>query len=112
MSELDTLVDQFDGLLNGIRTKYSLEEWRYAYRKIIYSGAVKILREHPEIVIGPRPAPPRQLPEDPIQEGGGTGKGWQPPPPFIDSTKPPYRPSAICELACCIALGTCPPHQT
>jgi hypothetical protein len=82
MSDLDTLAEQFGRLLEGVRGEYSLEEWRHAYRKIIYSGGMKILQAFPEIIIGP----PR-----------GVAAG----PP------PPYHPSGIGEYLC-VVLGNCP----
>jgi hypothetical protein len=113
MSELDTLAKQFEQLLEGIRDKHSLEEWRYAYRKVIYSGALKIFEVHPEVIIGPSPATLE------LQARGGPGPGDGPrnvggnPPPYtILGERPPYRPSAVILQAACIALGNCPPPQT
>jgi hypothetical protein len=111
MTELDKLTEQFDGLLNGIREKYSLEEWRYAYRKVIYSGAMKIFKEFPVVIIGPPPPPPQQE-----QKGGAVGSGPEfmrnPPPITVLGERPPYRPSCTILLAACIALGNCPPPST
>src|ERR1700729_454777 len=64
MSALDALPGQFDGLLEGIGTEYSLEELRYALRKVIYSGAMKLYKDHPEIITG-LPAPPPSPPPPP-----------------------------------------------
>jgi hypothetical protein len=117
MSELDTLTEQFEGLLEGIRGKYTLQEWRYAYRKVIYSGAMKILEDFPAIIIGPPPPPPPQLQEQRAPtHGGGAAKGGpgphpvvqQPPAIIIAGQRPPPYPSSIGELVC-IALGDC--HQ-
>jgi len=115
MSELDTLTEQFERLLEGIRSKYTLEEWRYAYRKVIYSGAMKILEDFPEIIIGPplQPSPRLQEQRAPTHGGGapmgGPGPypgGQQPPAIIIAGQRPPPYPSAIGELVC-IALGNC-----
>jgi hypothetical protein len=99
MSALDTLPEQFDRLLEGIGTEYSLEELRYAFRKVLYSGAMKLYRDYPEIIVGPPPPrpPPAQQPQQPQQLQGGRG-------PHIDGQLPPYRPNAICEWVC-TALG-------
>jgi hypothetical protein len=86
MSELDKLTEEFERLLEGVRGKHSLDEWRYAYRKVLYSGGMKILEQFPEIILGP---------VHPVSAG----------PP------PPYHPSAINELLC-IVLGNCPPQKT
>jgi hypothetical protein len=82
MSDLDTLAEQFERLLEGVRGKYTLEEWRHAFRKIIYSGGMKILQTFPEIIVGP-------------VHGVAAGQ------------KPPYRPSATGEFLC-VVLGDCP----
>jgi hypothetical protein len=97
MSDLDTLTEQFERLLEGIGTEYTLEEWRYAYREIIYAGAMKILEEFPEIVVGPAPS---TLPQQ--QQGPGFH-------PAAPGQRPPYYPSGIFHLVC-IALGNCPPQ--
>jgi hypothetical protein len=101
MSELDTLTEQFERLLEGIRGKYTLEEWRYAYRKVIYSGAKKLLDDFPVIVIGPPPLPP-QLQE---KKGPAPGGGPLPPPSSTAGEQPPYRPNAVCVLVCTV-LGS------
>ncbi|MEO7205196.1 MAG: hypothetical protein ABI356_10340 [Steroidobacteraceae bacterium] len=113
MSELDSLPEQFERILEGIRTNYPLEEWRYAYRKVIYAGAMRILKDFPEIIVGPPPALPQVQEQRGPTYGGGAqiGGGHNPPPKFIDGQKPPYRPSAIIELVC-IASGNCPPAQS
>jgi hypothetical protein len=100
MSDLDTLTEQFERLLEGISTEYTLEEWRYAYREIIYAGAMKILEEFPEIVVGPAPSTPPQQ-----QQQQQQGPGFHPAAP---GQRPPYYPSSIFHLVC-IALGNCPP---
>jgi len=118
MSELDTLTEQFERLLEGIRTKYTLADWRYAYRKVIYSGAMKILEDFPEIIIGSPPQPSPQLQEQRAHGGGAPMAGpgphpgvQQPPAIIIAGQRPPPYPSDIGELVC-IALGTCqPPGQ-
>jgi hypothetical protein len=109
MSELDSLPEQFERLLGGIGTGNSLEEWRYAYRKVVYSGAMRILKEFPEIIIGPPPPPPqlqRQPGPGPAPGGNPQIGGGNRPPYSTAGQQPPYRPNAIHELLC-IALGTC-----
>ena len=103
MSDLDELPAQFDRLLGGIGTGYSLEEMRYALRKVIYSAAMKLYEDHPEIIIGPvplpAPPPPPQQQQQPQPQQQGVGRG-----PHIAGQQPPYRPNAICEWVC-TALG-------
>ena len=106
MSNLDTLAEQFEQLLEGVRGKYSLEEWRYAYQKIIYSGAMKILENFPEIIVGPAPMPMES------KKGSGPTRGdpatlGKPLHPVIAGQTPPYHPSSISKLVC-IVLGNCP----
>ena len=98
MSELDTLTQEFDRLLDGIRTDASLEEWQYAYRKIIFSGAMKLLENFPEIIIGPPPSPP-----PPGEEQGSNLRAGAH--PITDGQPPPYRPSTICQLVCIVVNG-------
>jgi hypothetical protein len=103
MSELDIGAEQIAQLFGRIGGK-NLEESRYAYRKILYAGAMKILRDFPEIVIGPPPdpSPQQQQQEHPVFGGGAGGNPGRG--PGIAGEKPPYRPSAVCQLVC-IASG-------
>jgi hypothetical protein len=86
MSELNKLTEEFERLLEGVPGKHSLDEWRHAYRKIIYSGGMKILEVFPEIIVGP---------VHPVAAG-------QP---------QPYRPSAVINEFLCTVLNTCPPQN-
>jgi hypothetical protein len=108
MSELDTLTGQFKGTLDGIHTKYTLEEWRYAYREIIYAGAMRILEEFPEIIIGSPPSPSAQPQGQQSPTRGDPALAGGPRSPRIDGERPPYHPNGIGQIVC-IALGNCPP---
>jgi hypothetical protein len=106
MADLDALTDQFTKLL-GNTTNKSLAEWRYAYRKVIYSMGLRILEDFPEIILGPTPsAVPLEMKKGPPGDfpdfGGGAPGGHA----TIAGQQPPYRPSAIITLAC-LALGDC-----
>jgi hypothetical protein len=107
MSELDAKTQQIEQLFAGIGAS-DLEEWRYAYRKIIYAGAMKILRDHPEIIIGSPPDPSSEQQQQQQQQqrpaSGGAALGNPGRNPVIDGQPPPYRPSAVCHLVC-IVLG-------
>lgn len=113
MSDLDALTEQFQRLLDGIRDKHTLEEWRFAYRKIIYAGAIKILDDFPEIIIGPAPLPVRSEKKGGPTRGNPVTLGPPGHPVGIAGQAPPFHPSAIGELLC-VVLGTCPqpPQQT
>jgi hypothetical protein len=112
MSVLDAEIRQIEQLFRGDGAN-DLEACRYAYRKIIYAGAMKILRDHPEIIIGSPPDPtseqqqqqqqqPQQQQQRPASGGGALGNPGRN--PVIDGQPPPYRPSAVCQLVC-IVLG-------
>ena len=105
MSELDAEIRQIEQLFRGDGAN-DLEACRYAYRKIIYAGAMKILRDHPEIIIGSPPDPTseqqQQQQQRPASGGGALGNPGRN--PVIDGQPPPYRPSAVCQLVC-IVLG-------
>jgi hypothetical protein len=110
MSELDEVTKQLKAALKGIKEKYTLEEWRYAYADIIYAGAMKILGEFPDIITGmppARPAPPQEkrgpTPVEPASFGG-------PRHPGVEGERPPYHPN-VCPIVC-ITLGNFPPHPT
>jgi hypothetical protein len=112
MSEFDSKTDQMQQLFQGIGGEYSLEESRYAFRKLIYFGAMKLLRDFPEIVIGPEPMQADQGRAGGHPEGSGSafagGHGVLHP---VDAGQPPpFRPSDIGRLLC-IALGNCPPQS-
>jgi len=111
MSDLDTLAEQFERLLEGVRGKYSLEEWRFAYRKVVYSGAMKILDDFPELIVGPRPLPLQSKKAAGPTRGEPTTIAGPGHPVVIAGQPPPYHPSAIGELLC-VVLGTCPKQTT
>jgi hypothetical protein len=110
MSDLDALTEQFQRLLDGIRDKHTLEEWRFAYRKIVYAGAMKILHDFPELIVGPVPLARQSKKAAGPTRGEPTTIAGPGHPVVIAGQPPPYHPSAIGELLC-VVLGTCP-HQT
>jgi hypothetical protein len=110
MSELDDITNKLKADLKGIKNKYTLEEWRYAYANIIYAGAMRILGEFPDIVTGlppARPAPPPEQrgPANPEPASFGAARN-----PRIDGERPPYHPN-VCPIVC-MTLGNCPPPPT
>jgi hypothetical protein len=109
MSELDTLANQLEALLEGVKTKFTLAEWRYASRKVIYSMGLEILEKFPDIVIGQPPIPQKGPPQAMRMSspGGPAASGDPGVHPIIDDQQPPYRPSAVGTLVC-LVLGDCP----
>jgi hypothetical protein len=109
MADLDALTNQFAKLLGSTENEYTLAEWRYAYRKVIYSMGLRVLMDFPEIIVGP---PPSSVGSTPLMEKGppgdspGFGGGNPGSHPIIAGQQPPYRPSAIGTLVC-LVLGDC-----
>ena len=99
MAKRDAFVADFKKLLETI-SDYSLPQWQFAYRNVIYSMGLEILKKFPSDVVGP----------DPSEPGGpapraamGTANPWSP----AGSGGPGGHPNTICELACA-ALGVGP----
>jgi hypothetical protein len=98
MAKGDAFIGDFKKLLESIPSNYSLPQWQFAYRQVLYLMGMKILENFPADVVGPDPsgvqAPGPKLALKPGSPGGGvslgqTGGG---------------HPSAICDLVCA-ALG-------
>jgi hypothetical protein len=118
MSDLDVLTEEFAKRLRAIpnTNTYSLEQWQYAYQKIILSMGLQIIEKFPAVVIGrdpslsppratqgppppPPPPPPPSLPPPPIVIING-----QPPPYHTFSQQPPYHVLVVAS----VALSDCP----
>jgi hypothetical protein len=105
--DLDAVTKEIVRLLESIPAeKYSLEERRHAFRRVVYKGAMKILEDFPVIIVGPPPGRPRAEEEQlPTNENAAFFGG--PRHPRTDGERPPYHPSGINWLLC-QSLGTCP----
>jgi hypothetical protein len=74
MSTPNPFSDQFLSLLKNMPGNYSLEEWQYLYREVIFLMGMQILQRFPQDVLGP----------DPFAQGHGGGVQ-----PGSSSTLPP-----------------------
>ena len=53
-STLDSLVAEFERRLGTVE-KSSLEQWQFAYKKVIFAMGLKILEQFPRNALGPEP---------------------------------------------------------
>jgi hypothetical protein len=63
MSNREVFTEKFRQLLREIPDNYSLQEWQFLYRQVIFSMGMRILERFPNDVVGPdpfsgAPAPP------------------------------------------------------
>jgi hypothetical protein len=84
MDTRDNFIKEFDELMETPRD-YSLEQWQYVYKKVVFSIGMKILKEFRRDVFGPDPfngagttkSPNKGRP--PAADGGpGPGPGGHP----------------------------------
>ncbi len=73
MSTTDPLIADFEQLLDRRTERFSLQEWQYAYKKVIFNMGLKILERFPQNAFGPPPPPPM-----PAGAGGEPGSGHGP----------------------------------
>jgi hypothetical protein len=78
----DEFIAGLEKLLDKIPESRSLEEWRHLFRRAIYTVGMRILRGHPEIVVGPVK--------------------------YVGGSRPPPHPSEFI----CLITGDCPPPPT
>ena len=62
MSTSDALIASFELLLNKDTDRFSLEDWQFAYKRVIFNMGLKILNKYPSNAFGPDPS-----------ENGGAG---------------------------------------
>ena len=93
MATRDVFINEFEKLLEGIPKTYSLQQWQYAYRNVVYSMGLKILKNFPEDVVGPDPTEPvGAAPNSTITSLGESSA----------HTGPGPHPNTICKLACAV----------
>jgi hypothetical protein len=125
MSAEDDLIGGLESLLDRFPANADLAAWQHAFRRIVYTAGMRVLKNHPELIVGPAPShqalglqPPMPAPMPmmhTIHAGG-------PPPAVVGGPvhampagggmQPPYRPNF--GMFGCIVSGTCqtPPPQT
>ena len=101
MAKRDAFTEDFKKLLETIPDNFSLPQWQFAYRQVLYSMGMRILEKFPADVVGPDPAGlggsgPR-LALSPGKSGGVTSEGQT----------GGGHPSIICTLVC-LVLGVTP----
>jgi hypothetical protein len=93
MAERDVFIEDFKVLLNRIPRTYSLPQWQFAYRQVIYSMGLKILENFPKDVVGPDPTEPvAAAPYSTITSAGASSAHVGPGP----------HPNIVCKLACAV----------
>jgi hypothetical protein len=93
MAERDVFIKDFKGLLDEIPNTYSLEQWQYAYRQVVYSMGLKILENFPHQVVGPDPTEPVAAAPNSTMTSVDASSA---------RTGPGPHPNTICKLACAV----------
>jgi hypothetical protein len=76
MSKTESVVADFELLLDKIPKTFTLEQWQFAYKQVIFTMGMKILEQFPDNAFGPKPAnPPVKPVRGPNQAGGGPTGG-------------------------------------
>lgn len=116
-STLDSLVADFERRLGSIDGS-SLQQWQFAYKKVIFAMGLKILEHFPKNALGPPPnaeGPDGGAPGPrggPIihSPGGGTGTGPGPHPgPIAHPSGGPWGGPIIHIAIAALDLGPPPP---
>lgn len=90
MSKSDPLSTEFERLLEKVPSTFTLEQWQFAYKKVIFSMGLKILELFPDNAFGPPPTKSPVKGRGPFAAGPGPGPiihianaalGLAPPPP-------------------------------
>lgn len=105
MAKRDAFIDEFKKLLEKFAAEYSLPQWQFAYRQVIYTMGMEILQNFPGDVVGP--APSGLQAEGPPHAGGSPGKGLTESAAGTGGPGPGHHPSIICEFGC-LVLGVTP----
>jgi hypothetical protein len=75
MSTSDPLIADFERLLDKIPATFTLEQWQFAYKKMIFTMGLKILEKFPENALGPKPTKSPPKGRGPFTAGGPWGQG-------------------------------------
>ena len=96
MAKRDAFLEEFKSLLGSIPKDYSLPQWQFAYRQVLYSMGMRILKKFPDAVVGPDPS---------AAQGAGPKPGQSPSKSRgagIDGQTGGYHPSIVCKLVCTV----------
>jgi len=105
MAKPDAFIDEFKELLEKFAAQYSLPQWQFIYRQVIYTMSMEILQNFPSDVVGPDPAGLQAAGSR--HAGGSPGKGPTETAAGTGGQGPGHHPSIICELTC-LVLGVTP----
>jgi hypothetical protein len=76
MSTNDSVIADFEQLLDRVPDDFTLEQWQFAYKKVIFAMGLKILELFPENAFGPPPTTsPIKGGRGPYMAGGGPTGG-------------------------------------
>ncbi len=96
MSTTDPILAEFERLLGRIPENFTLQQWQFAYKKVIFTMGMKILERFPQNAFGPPPTKSPVKGRGPFAAGGGPKGG-----PIIhvanaalDLAPPPPPPSS------------------
>jgi hypothetical protein len=73
MAKRDAFIEDFKELLESIPDNYSLPQWQFAYRQVLYAMGMKILENFPTDAVGPDPSGVRAPGAGPAVSPGKTG---------------------------------------
>jgi hypothetical protein len=75
MSTSDSISADFERLLEGVPENFTLEQWQFAYKQVIFAMGLKILELFPENALGPPPTKSPIKGRGPYMAGGGPTGG-------------------------------------
>jgi len=75
MSKSDSIIADFERLLDSIPDNFTLQQWQFAYKKVIFAMGLKILEKFPENAFGPPPTKSPVKGRGPFMAGGGPTGG-------------------------------------
>jgi hypothetical protein len=124
MSAEDDLIGGLEKLLDKFPANSGLAEWQHAFRRVVYTAGMRVLKNHPELIVGPAPpsphAPglqpmPAPAPMMHVIQGGGPQPTTVGGPVHVypgGGPNLPFRPSAIKDFVCLVADCQQPPTTT
>lgn len=112
MSEEDDLIGELETLLEKFPRNSGLAAWQHFFRRIVYTAGLRVLKNNPELIVGPALSPqsPALMPMMHTMQAGGPSPAVVVGPIYFEPAggpQKPYRPNFI--VFTCIASGDCPP---